>query len=200
MKKPLSLARYGETELARALADPGAGLRWAAFEELVRRGDNRGWDAYGLLTRDPVLAGLFASPKNPFEAVGVVVGPDLLARARAAWAADAGDDGAPVFQIKFRHRRLDVMTLGPVHGLEGELPVREGWGEVSFRVTDVDAFVRRADTPAPVSRGRYYLVPKGPGPDSQWLLVHAPGGRGVRTVLVRLISVGAPPRSAGRMV
>jgi hypothetical protein len=187
VKKPLSLARYGEADLARALADSGPGLRWAAFEELIRRGEKRGWDAYGLLTRDPVLAALFASPKNPFEAVGVVVGPALLARARAAWATDTDDDGAPVFKIQFRHRRLDVMSLGPARGLEGDLPAREGLGEVSFRIKDVDAFVRRVDAPVPETRGRFFLVPQGPGPESRWLLVHAPGTRGVRTVLVRLI-------------
>lgn len=186
MKKPLSLARYGAGELARALADASTGLRWAAFEEWVRRGEKRGWDAYGLLTRDPVLAKLFVSPKNPFEAVGVVVGPDLLARTRVAWADDAGgSDGDPVFRIRFRHRRLDVMSLGPARGVEGELPSREGLGEVSFRVKDAAAFVERLEAPGCEAVGRFYLLPQGPG--ERWLLVHAPGAQGVRTVLVRLI-------------
>lgn len=186
MKKPLSLARYGAADLARALADPSPGLRWAAFEEWVRRGEKRGWDAYGLLTRDPVLAGLFVSPKNPFEAVGVVVGPDLLARTRAAWADVAGEGaGEPVFQIRFRHRRLDVMSLGPARGVDGELPAREGLGEVSFRVKDADAFVERLEAPGFEALGRYHVLPQ--GPRERWLLVHAPGAQGVRTVLVRLI-------------
>lgn len=188
MKKPLSLARYGAEELARALADGATALRWAAFEEWVRRGEKRGWDAYGLLTRDPVLAGLFVSPKNPFEAVGVVVGPDLLARTRAAWAEDAGEgDDGPVFKIRFRHRRLDVMRLGPARGVEGELPFREGLGEVSFRVKNADAFVERLEAPGFESVGRFHVLPRGPG--ERWLLVHAPGAQSVRTVLVRLIPV-----------
>lgn len=186
MKKPLSLTRYGAGELARALAEGSAGLRWAAFEEWVRRGEKRGWDAYGLLTRDPVLAGLFVSPKNPFESVGVVVGPDLLARTRVAWAEDAGrGDGGPVFQIRFRHRRLDVMSLGPARGVDGELPVREGLGEVSFRVKDANAFIERLESPGFDAVGRFYVLPH--GPRERWLLVHAPGAQGVRTVLVRLI-------------
>ena len=54
------------------LTQSDADFRWAAFRELGSRGEKRGWEAYGLLTQDPELAGLFLSPKDPFDAVGVV--------------------------------------------------------------------------------------------------------------------------------
>lgn len=201
--KPLDLSRLPERELVLSLSQTDADLRHAAFQELGARGEKRGWEAYSLLTRDPELARLFLSPKDPFDAVGVVVGAETYARVQSAWP-DAPEqileDGAKEITIDFRNLRLDVMTLGPVPWpLEGETPeAREGLGEVEFRISDVAAFAARVENLDGDLRGRLTLLstadpkPKeSPMPlppiKSRFLLAQIPASRGVRTVLVQLI-------------
>lgn len=197
--KPLDLRRLAEKELVLMLAQPESDLRSAAFQELGARGEKRGWAAYGLLTRDPELARLFLSPKDPFDAVGVVVGTDTYDRIRAAWPEVTEQvlaKGGKELTIDFRNLRLDVMTLGPsLWSLEGDTPdAREGLGEVEFRVSDVAAFAARLELLDPSLRGRMILLPSSsdeiPPPSSgatRFLVTHVPAVRGVRTVLVQLI-------------
>lgn len=201
--KPLDLRRLSERNLVLLLADANKDLRWSAFQELGARGEKRGWEAYGLLTRDAELARLFLSPKDPFDAVGAVVGPETFDRIRAAWPEVAEQvlaNGGKELTIDFRNLRLDVMTLGPaLWPLEGETPTaREGLGEVEFRVSDVEAFSARVENLGAPLRGRLILLPTSldekvqslalPGSaPSRFLLTQVPAPRGVRTVLVQLI-------------
>ena len=201
--KPLDLRRLSDRNLVLLLADTNDDLRRSAFQELGARGEKRGWEAYGLLTRDAELARLFLSPKDPFDAVGVVVGDDTYGRIRAAWpdaSEQAREDGGKELTIDFRNLRLDVMTLGPAAWpVEGETPsAREGLGEVEFRVTDVAAFAARVENVGGDLRGRLVLLtPVNLDPNSAppplspakscFLLAQAPAPRGVRTILVQLI-------------
>jgi hypothetical protein len=208
--KPLDLRRLAEKELVLMLAQPQSDLRCAAFQELGARGEKRGWAAYGLLTRDPELARLFLSPKDPFDAVGVVVGTETFDRIHAAWpdlSVQVLEKGGKELTIDFRNLRLDVMTLGSsLWSLEGETPdAREGLGEVEFRVSDAAAFAERVEHVDPALRGRLILLPSSSEekttPSSgatRFLVAHVPATRGVRTVLVQLIQgdpgvPGSPP-------
>ncbi|MBK8575741.1 MAG: hypothetical protein IPN90_08705 [Elusimicrobia bacterium] len=201
--KPLDLRRLSEQELVLILAHTDEDFRRAAFQELGARGEKRGWEAYGLLTRDPELARLFVSPKDPFDAVGVMVTAETYGRVRAAWPdvpEQNREDGGKELTIDFRNLRLDVMTLGPATWpLEGETPkAREGLGEVEFRVSDVAIFAARVENLEDDLRGRLTLLastdpepqtPPTPSPTakSRFLLAQVPTPRGVRTVLVQLI-------------
>lgn len=201
--RPLDLRRLSDRELVLLLTQTDVDLRWAAFQELGARGEKRGWEAYGLLTQDPELARLFLSPKDPFDAVGVVVGAEIYERIRSVWpdvAEQVLANGGKELTIDFRNLRLDVMTLGPaLWPLEGETPTaREGLGEVEFRVSDVEAFASRVETLGAPLRGRLILLPTSleekvhslalPGSaPSRFLITHVPAPRGVRTVLVQLI-------------
>ncbi|MBL0058637.1 MAG: hypothetical protein IPP35_05930 [Elusimicrobia bacterium] len=190
--KPLNLKTFTDRELTFSLADPNADLRLAAFRELGARGEKWGWEAYGLLTRDPVLASLFRSPKDPFDAVGVLVGAAAFDRLRAAWpeAAERSlGESRRELTIDFRNVRLDVMTLGPADsGLEeGEREGREGLGEVEFHVTDVPAFAAQVDALEGDLKARVTLLPGDPKASSRFLLAHVKGPRGARTVLVQLV-------------
>jgi len=202
--RPLDLRRLTERELVLVLTQTDADLRWAAFQELGARGEKRGWEAYGLLTLDPELTRLFVSPKDPFDAVGVVVGPETYERVRSVWPDSKEQilpNGGKELTIDFRNLRLDVMTLGPaLWPLEGETPdAREGLGEVEFRVSDVAAFAARIESLGRDLRGRLILLsggdsetPSAPSlatdpAQSRFLITHVPASRGVRTVLVQLI-------------
>lgn len=201
--KPLDLRRLSERELVLLLTQTDEDLRRAAFQELGARGEKRGWEAYGLLTQDPELARLFLSPKDPFDAVGVVVGAETYDRIRSAWPNVTEQilaNGGKELTIDFRNLRLDVMTLGPaLWPLEGETPEgREGLGEVEFRVSDVEAFASRIENLGALFCGRLILLPSSleekvqslalPGSaPSRFLIAQVPATRGVRTVLVQLI-------------
>ncbi len=190
-KKSVSLSRYDESTLVRALGDAEGGLSGAAFFELVRRGEKRGWEAYNFLTLDPALAALFVSPKDPFDGVGVLAGTDPFARVRRAWpdAVETGSStGRRTLAIDFRHRRLNVIRLMPEGTVDENGPVREGLGEVEFRVTNVDAAVQRLSGPGVDAGRRVVLLPRDPDESGRFLLVHVPSLRGARTVLVRLVS------------
>ncbi|MBL8023443.1 MAG: hypothetical protein JNK54_04070 [Elusimicrobia bacterium] len=198
-EKPLDLHRLSERDLVLKLADANNDLRWGAFQELGARGENRGWKAYGLLTQDPELARLFLSPKDPFDAVGVVVGPGTYERIRTAWSGGPEQDlsgGGKEFTLDFRNLRLDVISLGATFGpLEGDTPEgREGLGEVEFRVVDVAAFAARVENLEGDLRGRIILlpsdpagVPSGSSPPARFLLAHIRSSRSVQSVLVQLI-------------
>lgn len=202
--KPLDLRRLPERELVLLLTQTDDDMRWAAFQELGARGEKRGWEAYGLLTQDPELARLFLSPKDPFDAVGVVVGTETYDRIRSVWpnvAEQVFANGGKELTIDFRNLRLDVMTLGPaLWPLEGETPTaREGLGEVEFRVSDIALFAARIESLAGDLRGRVLLLSASdteapPSPPtavspvkSRFLIAQVPAPRGVRTVLVQLI-------------
>jgi hypothetical protein len=195
--KPLDLRRLSERDLVSLLSHSEAELRRAAFQELGARGEKRGWEAYGLLTRDPELARLFLSLKDPFDAVGVVVTAESYGRIRSTWpeaTEQNREDGGKELTIDFRNLRLDVMTLGPsTWPLEGETPeAREGLGEVEFHVSDVALFAARVENVEENLRGRLTLLScpdpvLSPPVKSRFLLAQVPRSQGVRTVLVQLI-------------
>jgi hypothetical protein len=190
--KPLNLQRFTDRELASSLANPNADLRQAAFRELGARGEKWGWEAYGLLTQVPELARLFLSPKDPFDAVGVLVGAATFDRVRAAWpeaTARSLGEGRRELTIDFRNLRLDVMTLGPADsGLEeGDPAGQEGLGEVEFHVTDVPTFAAQVEALEGDLKARVTLLPGDPKSSSCFLLTHVKGPRGARTVLVQLV-------------
>jgi hypothetical protein len=192
--KPLDLRRLTERDLVLRLAEDNTDLRWAAFQELCARGEKRGWEAYGLMTQEMELAQLFVSPKDPFDAVGALVGPTTYDRIRAVWpqAVEQNiENGGRELTIDFRNRRLDVVCLGETPWpVQGETPEgQEGLGEVEFRVTDVSAFAARVSQLKGHLRGRLILLPGPvrPSVPTRFLLAHVPGPRGTRTVLVQLI-------------
>lgn len=209
--KPLDLHRLSERDLVWRLADNNNDLKWAAFQELCARGEKRGWEAYGLMTQDVELARLFVSPKDPFDAVGALVGGETYGRVRAAWpeaVEQTIENGGRELTIDFRHRRLDVVCLGVTSWpIQGETPeAQEGLGEVEFRVTDVGAFSARVARLTGDMRGRLILLPntvgasstvraassgsdKGPVPrgGSRFVLAHVRVPGGARTVLVQLV-------------
>ncbi|MBK8870150.1 MAG: hypothetical protein KBG07_05750 [Elusimicrobia bacterium] len=192
--KPLDLRRLTERDLVSRLADDNNDLRWASFQELCSRAEKRGWEAYGLMTQDTELARLFVSPKDPFDAVGALVGLSTYDRIRTAWP-DAVErkieNGGRELTIDFRHRRLDVVCLGETPWpVQGETPEgQEGLGEVEFCVTDVSAFSARVGQLKGDLRGRLILLPgsEGAALHTRFLLAHVPGPRGTRTVLVQLV-------------
>lgn len=192
--KPLDLRRLAERDLVLRLADENIDLRWAAFQEVCARGEKRGWEAFGLMTQDPDLARFFVSPKDPFDAVGALVGPSTYDRIRTAWPGAVEqniENGGRELTIDFRNRRVDVVCLGETSWpVQGETPEgKEGLGEVEFRVTDVAAFAAQVGQLKGHLRGRLILLP-GPGGNSlptRFLLAHIPGPRGTRTVLVQLV-------------
>jgi hypothetical protein len=196
-EKPLDLCRLAERELVLMMAHADRDLRWAAFQELGDRGEKRGWKAYGLLTQDPELARFFLSPKDPFDAVGVVVSPSTYERIRMAWPEapeQALSGGGKELTIDFRNLRLDVMTMGSASWpLEGDTPeAREGLGEVEFRVADVAAFMSRVENLEGDLRGRLILLPSDNGespssPTACFLLAQIPSSRSVRSVLVQIV-------------
>lgn len=189
--KPLDMRGLTDRELALWLAQKDDAVRWASFQELVARGQKRGWEVYGLLTQDPDLAGMFVFPKTPFDAVGVVVGPAVYTDIREAWPGSVErvfQNGTRETAIDFRRLRLDVVLLAPASWpLEGETPeAREGLGEVEFLVNDLESFVRRIGLLDRDLRRRLTLLP-GDETDSRFLLAQVRLSRGTRSVLVQLI-------------
>jgi len=191
--KEHDLRRVKETDLVAALADPDEGLRHAAFREICARGEKRGWEAFGLLTQDTVLAGQFLSLKTPFNAIGIAVGPDTYARVKERWpfgVEGSGPDGRLDFGIDFRNQRLGVMTIAPGSWPPGEkYPAgHEGFSEVEFRVKDVSAFARRVESLAGDLKSRLVLLSGDPAApeNGMALLAHVRAPRGARTLLVKI--------------
>jgi hypothetical protein len=190
------LHSYTDAALVRALADDIEAMRRAACRELRGRGEKRGWQAYGLLTRDPQLAALFLTPQDPFDAVGVVAGPATFERLRARWPSAvlrADEDGRRELRIDFRNQRLDVFVLSPsLWPADDQCPEgREGLGEVEFRVADVDAFFRRLEQVEGDLKSRLTPLPAAPAAPGRFLLAHVSQARGARTVLVQLLPFAA---------
>lgn len=189
--------KSSEPDVVSGLTHAEEEIRQEAFREICARGEKRGWEAFGLLTRDPFLAGLFRSLKNPFDAVGIAVAPDTFERVRTHWpaAVEQEDAGRRELAIHFRNQRLDVMTIDPGAWPPGEkYPAgREGVCEVEFRVKDLDAFVHRLGELTGELKGRLILLPvdpalpRGPRP-CRSLLAHTRGPRGAQTILVQIVS------------